>query len=1061
MSRVFQSLQSRLILLIVLVAVPGLVALTIDTFAHRKTVTDNAIQQTIKIVDVMMAKKIKVIERVEHSLKHLSTLPVLINFESAECSLFLANILKFDTSYINLGVPSVNGDLLCSAKPLDKPVNVADRPYIQHALATDGFSIGKRQVDRVTGTNSINFAYPVAHPRTGETIAFVVAALSFEWWSQHILESRLSKNAVAYISDHNDKLAVDFSSDSNLLVSLIKSWPYRSPNSDSNQNQASTINEATDGSRSLVVSRKLDIANTSHEITISMGIPLNAKLSAINWRFIKVGILQTSFVILILIIAIWVIRRSVLDPLDNLLQSTKNLELGHTVVMPSQQGAVELVELGQRFFTMATVRLNAEQQLKDSQISLRQSENALSRHIENTPLGYIAWDRDFNCTEWNKSSEKIFGYTAQEAIESNASELIIAPELRDQVNSDYASLIKRRGGIHKTTENTTQDGRTIICEWSNTPIIGIDGQFYGVASLVQDVTARKQLEEKQNLAASVFSHAREGIFITDANGIIIDANEAFIDVTGYRREEVIGYNPRVFKSNEQSQEFFSRMWTSLTSLGYWHGEIWNNRKNGEIYPILMTISAVYDNNSHLKNYVALFSDISLLKKNQQQLEQIAHYDMLTNLPNRMLLADRLEQAIVRSKHLQKSLAVAFLDLDGFKAINDVHGHSVGDELLVILALRMRDALREGDTLSRFGGDEFVALLDGFDNAEDYDAMLTRLLTAVTQPVAINDTILKVSASIGVTLYPADNSDADQLIRHADRAMYVAKEKGKNRYQLFDIASDDAMKSHRESLQKITSAFENREFLLYYQPKVNMKTGAIIGAEALIRWQHPKRGLLPPIEFLPVIENHVISVDIGTWVIDTALTQIAQWQTQGIKISVSVNVSALQLQQKDFASTLARLLAAHPDVKPSSLQLEVLETSALGDVKDVSEIMHKCLELGVSFAIDDFGTGYSSLTYLRRLPAHLIKIDQTFIRDMLDDSDDFAIVTGVIALAKSFKRDVIAEGVETVAHGTALVELGCHLAQGYGIARPMPADQIPKWAADWQPDEAWLIKTSGP
>jgi diguanylate cyclase (GGDEF)-like protein len=404
-----------------------------------------------------------------------------------------------------------------------------------------------------------------------------------------------------------------------------------------------------------------------------------------------------------------------------------------------------------------------------------------------------------------------------------------------------------------------------------------------------------------------------------------------------------------------------------------------------------------------------------------------------------------------------SLAVAFLDLDGFKAINDAYGHSVGDELLIALSHRMQRALRLGDTLSRYGGDEFVAVLDSLNNAEAYAPLLERLLKTVSEPITIRNKLLKVSASVGVTLYPEDNSDADQLIRHADRAMYAAKEKGKNCYHLFDIASDGVMKTHRERLKCICSAFGRREFVLYYQPKVDMQTGAVIGLEALIRWQHPERGLLPPVEFLPVIENHIISVNIGEWVINTALTQMTRWQAQGIDISVSVNVNALQLQQKSFVSTLASLLAAHPDVAPSALQLEILETSAFDNVMDISEIMHSCLELGVSFAIDDFGTGYSSLTYLRRLPAKLIKIDQTFVRDMLDDPDDLAIITGIVALAKSFNRDVIAEGVETIAHGTALMQLGCNLAQGYGIARPMPAHQISRWVANWKPDSAWLAE----
>ena len=377
-------------------------------------------------------------------------------------------------------------------------------------------------------------------------------------------------------------------------------------------------------------------------------------------------------------------------------------------------------------------------------------------------------------------------------------------------------------------------------------------------------------------------------------------------------------------------------------------------------------------------------------------------------------------------------------------------------MLIALSVRMKEALREGDSLARIGGDEFVSVLADLTRVEDCEPVLERLLLAASEPVTIDDVVFNISASIGVTLYPQDNVEGDLLMRHADQAMYVAKESGKNRYHLFDTVQDDAVKIQRESLDAIRNALDHHQFVLYYQPKVNMRTGKVMGVEALIRWQHPERGLLNPIEFLPVIENSPMSIEIGDWVVDTALTQISQWQSAGLNlpIGISVNIAAVQLQQPDFTDKLKVLLAAHPDVEPRKLELEVLETSALEDVHHVSIIMTACMSLGVKFALDDFGTGYSSLTYLRRLPASLIKIDQSFVRDMLVDSDDLAIVEGVISLARSFKRDVIAEGVETIEHGTKLLQLGCELAQGYGIAKPMPAKDIPVWVSEWTPDTDW-------
>ena len=453
-------------------------------------------------------------------------------------------------------------------------------------------------------------------------------------------------------------------------------------------------------------------------------------------------------------------------------------------------------------------------------------------------------------------------------------------------------------------------------------------------------------------------------------------------------------------------------------------------------------------------------DVTAIKAHQSRLEHIAHFDALTNLPNRVLLGDRLRQGLAQAQRHSQLLAVAYLDLDGFKAVNDAHGHDMGDQLLVILSARMKQALREGDTLARLGGDEFVIVLADLTDVSDSVPMLSRLLAAAAHPIQFGDMTLQVSASLGVTFYPQpEDVGADQLMRQADQAMYQAKLAGKNRYHVFDAELDRSVRGHHESLDHIRRALAEHEFVLHFQPKVNMAMGCVIGAEALIRWQHPERGLLPPAVFLPVIEDHSLAVEVGEWVIDTALTQLDVWHSLGVDIPVSVNVGARQLLQADFVDRLREILDRHPAIKPGQLELELLETSALEDVAGAFGVIEACRRLGVKFALDDFGTGYSSLTYLKRLPVTVLKIDQSFVRDMLDDPDDLAILQGVIGLATAFKREVIAEGVETVAHGTLLLKLGCKLAQGYGIARPMPGHEMPVWAAGWRPDAAWCNELS--
>ena len=463
----------------------------------------------------------------------------------------------------------------------------------------------------------------------------------------------------------------------------------------------------------------------------------------------------------------------------------------------------------------------------------------------------------------------------------------------------------------------------------------------------------------------------------------------------------------------------------------------------------------FDSAGNFIGYIGFCYDISAQKENRRQLEHIAHYDMLTDLPNRMLLSDRLRLAVTQARRRKQQLAVAYIDLDGFKAINDRHGHAVGDQLLVALADRMRQCLRAGDTIARLGGDEFVTILVDLPDAQTSIPLITRLLAAASQPVECNGLSLQVSSSIGVAYYAGDeDTDAEQLVRHADHAMYQAKQAGKNRFHVFDDARDRAVRGHHKKIGRIQRALREGEFALHYQPKVNLRSGAVTGVEALIRWQHPERGLLAPGLFLPDIENHPLAVEVGEWVIATALAQVEAWQTQGLDLPVSVNIAAHHLQQADFVARLKTLLAAHPAVSPERLELEVLESSALEDIGNVSAIIAACAELGVGFALDDFGTGYSSLTYLKRLPARVLKIDQSFVRDMLNDPDDLTIIDGVLGLANAFGREVIAEGVETVAHGVALLQLGCELAQGYGIARPMPAEQLIAWRNQWRPDPRW-------
>ncbi len=686
---------------------------------------------------------------------------------------------------------------------------------------------------------------------------------------------------------------------------------------------------------------------------------------------------------------------------------------------------------------------------------LRQKERYQRALLDNFPFAVWLKDTESRFLSVNAGFVKIFGRSSAEELVGMNDFDIAPPELAEGYRADDVEVLTTLRNKN-VEEKILTGGQLKWFETYKAPVTDDNGAILGTVGFSRDISERKQQEEKLHLAASVFTHAREGIMITEPDGTIIEVNNAFCHITGYSRLEVLGMNTRILKSDLQSNDYYKSMWLDLVKKGHWHGEIWNRRKDGTLFAEMLTISSVHDTLGKIRHYVALFTDITAIKEHENQLQYIAHYDALTSLPNRVLLAERMQEAMAQAQRHSHPLAVVYLDLDGFKIINDMHGHETGDKMLISVAKRMKRTLREGDTLARLGGDEFVAVLLDQGSIEASLPMLNRLLAASALPQECDNYVLQLSASLGVTFYPQEEDvDADQLLRQADQSMYQAKLAGKNRYHIFDAKQDSNIRGHHESLERIRLGLSEQEFVLYYQPKVNMRTGALIGVEALIRWQHPERGLLPPAIFLPVIENHPLAVEVGEWVIDTALTQMEQWLAAGLAIPVSINIGARQLQQANFILRLRELLSAHPQIKPCNLELEVVETSALEDVAQVSRLIETCREMGLSFSLDDFGTGYSSLTYLKRLPVNRLKIDQSFVRDMLDDPDNLAILEGVLGLANAFRRQVIAEGVETVAHGEMLLQFDCELAQGYGIARPMPGNQIPAWSVNWRPYPSWL------
>jgi diguanylate cyclase (GGDEF)-like protein/PAS domain S-box-containing protein len=657
-------------------------------------------------------------------------------------------------------------------------------------------------------------------------------------------------------------------------------------------------------------------------------------------------------------------------------------------------------------------------------------------------------------TSWNTGAEAIFGYTAQEMIGQPM--LRLFPIERQEEESLILERIAAGEKVdHFETVRIRKDGTPISVSVSISPLRDMHGRIIGASKIARDISDKNRLEATAEQFQSLVNSSDDAIITKSLDGRIRSWNKAAQTMFGYSEQEMIDQPMlRLFPPERVEEENFI-LNKIINGEKVDHFETVRVRKDGKKIHISATISPILDRHGKIIGASKIARDITQLRLQQQQLEHLAHFDSLTDLPNRLLMSDRLRQAMALSRRTGQELAVLYLDLDGFKHINDTYGHDMGDALLVALSRRIAGKLRDADTLARIGGDEFVAVLVDVRHGDKLKRVINRILRACSEPVLINGKRMEVSASIGVTTYPHDDTDEDMLLRHADQAMYDAKQSGKNRYHTFDAFRDAEGKSRHQYVLRMTQALHENELILHYQPKVNMRSGAVVGVEALLRWQHPERGLLPPSLFLPMIEGHPLNEELGVWVINSALAQMKAWREQGMRMPVSVNLGPNQLQDERFPLVLADLLSTYPEIPPCDLELEILETSALRDIEAISRVMQACSKFGVQFSIDDFGTGYSSLTYLKRLPAKLLKVDQSFVRDMLCDQEDMAIVRGVIGLAEAFQRKVIAEGVETIEHAEKLLQMGCELAQGYGISRPMPASELLAWVDTWCAQPRWV------
>ncbi len=680
--------------------------------------------------------------------------------------------------------------------------------------------------------------------------------------------------------------------------------------------------------------------------------------------------------------------------------------------------------------------------LRRSEQTLARFRTALDNTVDNILLIDPVTSKFVDC---NSSALARMGYSREEL-------LALGPcEIMPQLPAETVRQVMGRvlSGAQEYAEYNTlhlcKDGSLFPVEVRLSKAPGEAGRHLLIA-MARDIGERTQAEEKYRLLAAVVECTAEGVLISDTENRIVAVNKAFTRITGYDEAEVLGQNPNLLRSGRHEADFYDRLWQALREHGVWEGELWDRRKNGEVFPTWSTISAVLDGQRRVTNYVSVFSDISTLKQSQQQLDYLAHHDPLTHLPNRLLLNDRLDHALHRAHRDGHQVAVLFLDLDRFKNVNDSLGHPVGDELLQAAAKRIQQAIREDDTVARLGGDEFIIVMEDIHEVQHVAVLAQKLMDAFAAPFPVQGHELHLTLSMGVSLYPRDGQDSATLIRNADAAMYRAKEEGRNDYQFYTEALTTAVFARLTLEAALRQALDGDQLVVHYQPQYHLGTGRLCGAEALVRWQHPELGLMAPDKFIPLAEETGLIVRLGDWVLRHACRQARAWREAGLGLErISVNVSGLQFQRGDIVSSVLQALE-DSWLEARHLELEITESFIMQKAELAISMLDTLKAIGVSIAIDDFGTGYSSLSYLKRLPIDKLKIDRSFVRDIPQDGNDAAITQAVLALGHSLQLAVVAEGVETAEQRDFLRALKCTEAQGYLYSRPLPAEEFERMLA---------------
>lgn len=1013
----FGSLRCRLVLLMLLIALPGFLAVFIHVQQQRESAINISRAQARFVVEHSVLHQNILVENTRKYLKLLADSPFVKKPSDPSCSAYLASILELNPDYVNLGVPRYDGRLYCNALPLEKPVSVADRGYFQRTIQNHEFAIGEYQLDRAAEVVSVNFSYPVFKD-DGTIAGAVVAVVALTWWNDYLAKSGLPRDSIAVITDAEGFIVANYPSSTDKIGKREKLL---------HQNTLAANNPImidVDGIRRVYFTAELYTTPAGRTITMSIGVPVEDEIAAASRQLYMSLMLMSGVMFLVLFIAIKGLRDGILQPLAQLTRATRLLSQGRFSDVEVTSAAAEIKELHTQFKGMAQKRLCAEQQALERNEELNSVFKAL-------PDLYFRLDEHGIILDFKADKE---------------SDLYLAPDVflnkpMTEVMPENVDMANHLGQLQQLIEPVSWEYSLTFPEgekFFEARLNRISGTSQFIL-VVRNISDKKQAEASLELSSMVFHSISEGILVTDIDGLIVEANPAFTKITGYRTDELLGQTPAILKSGYHDQAFYESIWHQLDTEGFWEGEIYDKRKNGEVFPQWLTINTVYDNDDKPYRRIAMFIDFTEKKRAEEVIWQQAHMDILTGLPNRKLFGDRIHQELEHTDRSGLPTAILFLDLDMFKEVNDTLGHAMGDQLLVQVAARISKCVRSVDTVARQGGDEFAIILSQVKNMHVVNAICEELLNSLAMPYQLGDEdeAAYITASIGITFYPDDATNVGDLIKSADQAMYAAKERGRNCFQYFTREMQQEAVQRMQLIADMRRAITEHQFVLYYQPLVLLEDRSINKAEALIRWRHPEKGLVMPDEFIPTAEESHQILAIGSWVLEEATKTVLMLQQKyDADFQLSVNISPVQFESLDsnISSWLEQLGSLA--LSGQSVVAEITEGMMMSGSDEIREKMIAFKTAGVQVALDDFGTGYSSLAYISEYDIDYLKIDQYFVKNLSLRSDAYTLCKAIIVMAHNLGIKVIAEGVETEQQHRLLLELGCDFGQGYLYSRPV-------------------------